>query len=118
MGTLSPVRGDVFKVRLDGSIADGTVQFGDRPGIIVQIDDLLTSTVVIVPTTTSGLARKRRLPTCVFLSGADSGLLEDSVALCHQVRAIDRKALVKFLAPLPLRYMQEIERVLREILGL
>jgi mRNA interferase MazF len=40
------------------------------------------------------------LPTCLLISSDQGGLSQDSVALCHQLRVLDKTRLIKRLGQL------------------
>jgi mRNA interferase MazF len=73
----------------------GSEQAGTRPVLIFQ-NDLIskyTTTVLAVPLTTN--LRRASLPSCVRILKSEGGLTSDSVALCHQLRVLDRTRLLK-----------------------
>ena len=71
----------------------GSEQAGVRPVLIFQSDTInrFTTTVLAIPLTTN--LRRASLPSCVRISKDEGGLTNDSVALCHQLRALDRTRL-------------------------
>ena len=69
-----------------------------------------------IPFTTN--LRMRRLPTCVYVPAGEGGLREDSVAVCHQIRALDKQALKARWGELPISRVAEIERAVSRTLGL
>jgi mRNA interferase MazF len=81
-------RGEVYKGRLNPQ--KGSEQAGDRPVLIFQINQLNNTapTTVIIPFTTK--QKYKNLPSCVFVPKGEGGLEEDSIALCHQIRVIDK----------------------------
>ena len=80
-------RGDLFFADLDPTI--GSEQGGFRPVLIVQNDkgNTHSPTTQIVPL--SAQTQKKRLPTHVRISRT-CGLDYDSLALCEQLRTIDK----------------------------
>ncbi len=84
-------RGDVFLADLDPT--KGSEQAGRRPVIVFQNNRFIsaTLTVLVIPLTTN--LRMQRLPTCVLVPAGEGGLRQDSVALCHQMRALDKNGL-------------------------
>jgi len=109
-------RGEVYIADLNPT--RGSEQAGIRPVLIYEDDRLLpaSSTVVVIPFTTN-LARQR-LPTCLFVPVGEGGLHVDSIALCHQIRAIDKQRLVNLCGSLPVQRMEEIDQTVRRTLGL
>ena len=109
-------RGDVYLADLNP--VKGSEQAGRRPVLILQ-DDLLiaaTLTVLVIPFTTNLAMRK--LPTCVFVPAAEAGLREDSVAICHQMRALDKHGLIEQWGSLSLQRVADIERTVLRTLGI
>jgi len=95
----------------------GHEQAGDRPVIVFQADELQhLSTVVIIPLTTN-LNRASQATTPVVPQG-EGGLTQTSVALCHQVRALDRRRLKRKFGDLSAERMSEIEVALAFVLGM
>jgi mRNA interferase MazF len=68
--------------------------------VVFQADAVneFTSTVLCIPLTTN--LRRAALPTCLLIRKAEGGLTDDSVALCHQMRALDKTRLVRRLGEL------------------
>ncbi len=111
-------RGDLYWLDLPDQ--EGYEQSGTRPCVIVMADILMgiANLVVVVPFTSSQIEKYAKLPTSVMVSAGEGGLLADSVALGHQIRAVDRKRLAERIGTLPAKYVVEIEDVLRDILDL
>lgn len=93
MTALRPKTGDVYLVNLDP--VKGSEQGRERPVIIFQNPDLsnFTTTYLSIPLT-SNLSRMTIPGACLIKKG-DGGLKQDSVALCFQMRAIDKSRLMK-----------------------
>jgi mRNA interferase MazF len=98
-------RGEVWLVALDPFI--GSEQAKTRPCVVIQRDaaNRTGPTTIIVPFT--GAARTTGLIAPVVSSG-DGGLDKDSVALCHQLRTVDRLRLRTLLGRLSERSMLAI----------
>ena len=77
--------------------------------LIFQNDILsgFTTTVLTIPLTTN--LRRASLPSCVLISKSDGGLLADSVALCHQLRVIDKIRLQQKLGTLSQETLTKVE---------
>ena len=88
-------RGEIWLADLNPT--RGSEQAGIRPVLIFQNDVLsrFTTTILAIPLTTN--LRRASLPSCVQLSRGEGGLAEDSVALCHQLRVLDRTRLQRML---------------------
>ncbi len=87
------LRGDIVLCNFDPSL--GTEQRGIRPAVILQIDraNVVSSHTIVVPFTTA--IRQRLLLSHVLIPIGNGGLTEDSVALCEQIRAIDKRRIVR-----------------------
>lgn len=85
------IRGDIFIANLDPVV--GSEQGGVRPVLIVQNNrGNRFSPTVIVAAMTSKLS-KNDLPTHVWVSSRDSGLKNDSLVLCEQIRTLEKSRL-------------------------
>ena len=75
----------------------GSEQADVRPVIVFQnnIVNKFSSTVLTIPLTTN--LRRASLPTSVQIHKGEAGLDETSVALCHQLRVLDKTRLLKRL---------------------
>jgi len=109
-------RGDVVLCDLNPVV--GSEQAGIRPAVIVQIDRANTASphTVIVPFTTK--IRRALLPSHAFVPAGAGGLTQDSVALCEQIRVIDKRRITRVLGHLDDPHMEEVAKALRTILGL
>lgn len=109
-------RGDVYLANLEPT--KGAEQAGTRPVLIFQHDLLnkITRTAVVIPFTTN--LRMARLPSCVMVPADEGGLRQDSVAICHQVRALDRSGLLAYWGTLPATRMAGVEKVVAFTLGM
>lgn len=103
------VRGDVHEIVLPPRC--GRLQHGQRYALIVQADDLLAlSTVVICPTSES-------TPPASFHPEVSIGAISTRV-MCEMVGAVDARVLGKQVAHLTLDEMQRIEDGLLLVLDL
>ena len=79
-------RGEIWLVDL-GQPKEDHGQAGRRPAIIFQTDDLSPlSTVVIIPLTKQ--SKRAGFANTVLIPAREAGQDRDSVALCHQIRAL------------------------------
>lgn len=109
-------RGDVFLVSLDPVI--GSEQGGTRPVLVVQNDvGNQHSPVTIVASVTTKSFAKPYL-TNVSLPRAVSGLRHDSTVMLNQLRTIDRRRLVRWLAHLDSAVLERVDEALRISLAL
>ena len=104
-------RGDVYMAGLDPVI--GSEQGGRRPVVIVQNDlgNLHAPTVIAVPITSS--ATKPHLPTHVSIPEGEGGLWRPSIALCEQVRTMEKSRLGRYLGTLDGKRLSQIGQALQ-----
>jgi mRNA interferase MazF len=103
------VRGDVHAINLPRG--RGHVQRGRRYAVIVQADDLLAlSTIVVCPTS-------RSAPPATFHPEIAIGE-ERARVLCEMVGAVDARALGDQVAHLPFDETRAVEEALQLVLGL
>lgn len=111
-------RGDVYLANLNP--VKGSEQAGQRPVLIYQNSRLLkiptSRTVIVIPFTTN--LKLQKLPSCVFVSAPEGGLKQDSVALCHQIRALDKSGIINYWGSLSANRMTEIDQVVLYTIGL
>jgi len=109
-------RGEVWLVDLGQPKGDHE-QAGRRPAVIFQTDDLSPlSTVVVIPLTTQ--IRRAGAANTVWIPAREAGQDQDSVALCHQIRALDRRKLVHKIGELAPERLSEIEASVLFVLGI
>jgi len=95
--------------------ADFGIPFGSEPGskrpvLVIQDDEFNASdinTVVTVPFSTNLVLADA--PGNVYFQADASGLPKDSVLVCSQINAIDRRRLVEKISKVEKRYFSEIE---------
>ncbi|MBL1209428.1 type II toxin-antitoxin system PemK/MazF family toxin [Geminocystis sp. GBBB08] len=75
-------------------------QAGIRPVIIFQneVVSRFSTTVITIPLTTN--QSRASLPICLKIEKGNGGLAEDSVALCYQIRVLDKTRLIRLLGKL------------------
>jgi mRNA interferase MazF len=88
-------RGEIWLANLDPT--RGSEQAGTRPVLLFQNDTIskYTTTVLAIPLTTN--LRRAALPSCMTIAQGEGGLASDSVALCHQLRVLDKARLQRKL---------------------
>ena len=100
-------RGDIFYADLNQG--KGSEQNGRRPVVILQNNKgNRHSTTTIAAMITS--ARKKSLPTHVWVRKEDSGLKEDSIVLLEQIQTLDKKRLVNKAGRLGRTAMAQVDR--------
>ena len=66
-----------------------------------------STTVLTIPLTSN--LRRASLPTCLLISSGDGGLSQDSVALCYQMRVLDKTRLLRKLGQLRPETIEQLE---------
>ena len=109
-------RGDIFIADLDP--VSGSEQGGVRPVLIVQNNrGNRFSPTVICAAMTSRLG-KADLPTHVWVSAKDSGLKNDSLVLCEQIRTLDKRRLGAHAGQIDDLVLRRVDAALRAALGM
>ncbi|HXI25701.1 MAG TPA: type II toxin-antitoxin system PemK/MazF family toxin [Pyrinomonadaceae bacterium] len=100
-------RGEIWLADLNPT--RGSEQAGTRPVLVFQNNSInrFTSTFLRIPLTSN--LRRASLPTCVLVREGEGGLAKDSVALCHQLRVLDKMRLVRRLGIVSDEVMTAIE---------
>lgn len=109
-------RGEIWLADLNP--IKGSEQAGIRPVLIFQNDTIsrFTTTVLAIPFTTN--LRRASLPSCVRLLKDEGGLTNDSVALCHQLRALDQMRLRRKLGTVSQDTLSTIENCVLSTMGI
>ncbi len=108
--------GDVIWVELPP--VQGHEQMGLRPAVVLQDDSAASGSplVIVVPLTTA--KRAIRFPGAVAIQASTTnGLSAPSVALVHQIRALDRYRLRHTIGRLEAAQLAQIVRALDYLLG-
>ena len=108
-------RGDLFYADLSPVV--GSEQGGIRPVLIVQNDvgNKYSPTIIAVAVTSQ--LTKAKLPTHIELKAEDFGLPKDSVALCEQIRTLDKRRLKEKIGRLTKSKIREINNAMLISLG-
>lgn len=108
-------RGEVWLANLNPT--QGAEQAGIRPVIIFQNDIVsqFSTTTIAIPLTTN--QRRASLPICMVIELGDGGLSQNSVALCFQLRVLDKIRLVQRLGQLSAETIARLEEVVLVTLG-
>ena len=110
-------RGEILRLHLPKNLPAGYEQHGTRPCVVLQVEPPQLKTIVIVPFTTN--LKRLNLPyTLHVLASRQNGLAEESVALVYQIRATDRSRIIETIGLLEGDYMAQIDRLMRQMLGL
>lgn len=99
-------RGDILVVGLPES--DKREEKGNRPAIAVQTDAANSPMLMVIPVTSS--LRALRFPFTVPIEpSAMNGLTLSSVAMVFQLRAIDKKRIIRKQGELEVEYLKQID---------
>jgi mRNA interferase MazF len=103
-------RGEIWIANLDPT------QDYEQAGIF-QNDTIsrYTTTVLSIPLTTN--LRRASLPSCVLTPGGEGGLTQDSVALCHQQRVLDKTRLRNKIGEVNPEILVQLENIVLFTLG-
>ncbi len=109
-------RGEIWLADLNP--VRGSEQSGIRPVLIFQnnLINKFTETVLTIPFTTN--LKRSLLPSCILVKKGDGGLDKDSVALCHQMRVIDKSRLQKKLGSVNSNTLSDIEECILFTMGI
>jgi len=108
-------RGDLLLVSLPTS--DGREQSGTRPALAIQTE-VAGEPMLIVAPITSNLNALRFSFTIKIEPSEENGLMQDSVVMIFQMRAIDKKRILKKFGNLSSDDMQKVETEIRRLLSL
>ncbi|MGK7877768.1 MAG: type II toxin-antitoxin system PemK/MazF family toxin [Xenococcaceae cyanobacterium] len=106
-------RGDILLVALPES--DKREEKGNRPAVAVQTDIAASPMLIIVPVT-SVLAALRFSFTVRIEPSSTNGLTLPSVAMVFQLRAIDRKRIIRKIGELEPKYLAQIDAEIWQML--
>src|SRR5438876_9568657 len=113
-------RGEIYFVNL--SPTQGREQAGYRPVLVVSADAINRQPLVVtVVVGTSAKQVPRDYPTNVRVSARESGLPQDTVFLCFQVRSLDPARFQASAVPagkMPATRMADVENAMRLVLDL
>ena len=94
---------------------DGREQEGIRPAIVLV--DTKTPVAIIIPCT-SNLQALRFPHTLLIEPSQENGLDATSIVLLFQIRAVDKKRLIKRIGVLDKSMMRQINNLLKRLLSL
>lgn len=109
-------RGDIWLVNLDPTIGHEIKK--SRPAVIIQNDlgNKYSPITIIAPITSQNI--QKIYPIDVFLAKRGSDLGKDSKVLLNQIRAVDKKRLIKRLGKVGYETMNKVNNSIKISLGL
>ena len=109
------LRGEIYMADL--SPVYGSEQGGVRPVVVIQnnVGNKFSPTVIVVAITSK--LHKAKIPTHVELDSS-CGLPLNSIALCEQLRTIDKNRLKEKVGVLPSVFMRSIDNAIMVSLAL
>jgi mRNA-degrading endonuclease toxin of MazEF toxin-antitoxin module len=114
---LGPRRGDIHFIAFPD--AGGNVLRGPHPAVVVQTDRMRrSSTVVLVPMTSSARSSAEAPPYLVAVAAGDSGLDRDGFAKCDQPATLPVAALGPRAGRLAPEVIERLDAALRFVLDL
>ena len=112
-----PQRGDIHWVSFHDNA--GHVMAVPHPAVVVQTNAMArSSTVIVVPMTSSARSAELRPPYLVRVEARESGLSRDGWAKADQILTIDVNRLGARAGRLPPARLDELDAALRFVLGL
>ncbi len=109
-------RGEILLSNLEPVV--GAEQGRIRPVLVIQNDlgNFTSPTTIIAPITSK--IYDKEYPTNVFLEKKDSGLKTDSTILLNQIKAIDKRRIIKKLGVVSNEIMRKVNMAIGVSLGL
>ena len=113
---MTVLRGEIWLAELNP--IRGSEQAGTRPVLVMQTNAInrFTTTILAVPFTTN--LRRASLPSCVQVAAGEGGLSSESIALCHQLRVLDKIRLTRKLGEVGGVTLEKIETCVLFTLGI
>ena len=115
MSASEPERGDVWSISLDPTL--GREQAGTRPALVVSVDKFNhgpAELVIVIPIT----KKKKNIPSHVFVPKGEAGLDVDSYIKVEDIRSVSTERLIRCRGDLTYPRIEEVQRILRVLLGL
>ena len=104
-------RGEVYDARLEP--IEGSEQGGTRPVIIVSRNAINNSSPLVIAVPCTTYRTKRRIyPSQILIKAPNGGLVQDSLALGEQLRALSKTRLIKFRGVLDSDTLSELNNAL------
>lgn len=109
-------RGEIWLVNLDPTIGHEIRK--ERPAIIIQNDigNKYSPITIVAPITSQGTDKV--YPIEILLTSENSGLKKESKALFNQIRAVDKKRLIKKIGKIKEEATDNMNEAIKISLGL
>lgn len=109
-------RGDLFYY--DFGDNSGSVQSGERPVLVVQVDDYNQNAPTIIVAAVTSVIKKRYLPSHIIL-GEEFGLKKPSMVLLEQIRTVNKEDLREYIGTVDDdKLFRQINATLKKTFGL
>jgi mRNA interferase MazF len=112
----APRRGEIYY--LDFSPAQGSESRGPPPPLIIQNDVGTRASPLTIVAAVPSNPDAARLPVCVQVSPADSGLPRESVVNLGHIYTVDKSRLRQLMGRLSDDLMERVDQALRVSVGL
>ncbi|MEK6900143.1 MAG: type II toxin-antitoxin system PemK/MazF family toxin [Nanoarchaeota archaeon] len=109
-------RGEIWLVNLDPTVGHEIQK--QRPAIIIQNDigNKYSSITIVAPITSQGI--DKIFPMEILLTSENSGLKKESKALFNQIRAVDKRRLIKKIGNIDKETIEKMNEAITISLGL
>lgn len=112
-------RGDIYWVEIPYSAGSaGREQAGRRPAIAVQSDNSTNLPTIMIVPTTANISALRFPHTIEVKPSSANKLTQISVLLVFQLRAIDRRRIIKKIGTLEQFYLEQLDTEIKSLLNL
>ena len=109
-------RGDLFYY--DFGKREGSVQFGERPVMVIQADNFNANAPTIIVAAVTAVMKKKYLPSHIIL-GEDFGLKKPSMVLLEQIQTVNKDELTDYIGSVnDERLWKQINAALKKTFGL
>ena len=112
-------QGDILRIEFPESNVPGHEQHGQRPAVVIEVElpGSNLPTQLVIPMT-SNLSALRYTSTVKVEPSPRNGLNNTSVALCFQLRAIDKKRVISTAGTLDAGDLSRIIAEVKRLLGM
>ncbi|MEK6809618.1 MAG: type II toxin-antitoxin system PemK/MazF family toxin [Nanoarchaeota archaeon] len=109
-------RGEIWLVNLDPTVGHEIQK--QRPAVIIQNDlgNKYSPITIVAPITSQGT--DKIYPIEILLTDENSGLKKESKALFNQIRAVDKKRLIKKIGKITEEATESMDEAIKISLGL